>query len=56
VPGGPADRAEPLELRGQVAKLGIDATRKSADRADHRVAAPPEEALAAARRRLADGR
>jgi 4-hydroxy-3-polyprenylbenzoate decarboxylase len=52
VPGGPADRAEPLEHRGQVAKLGIDATRKQADRADHRVAAPPPEALAAARGRL----
>jgi UbiD family decarboxylase len=56
VPGGPADRAEPLELRGQVAKLGIDATRKSTDRVDHRVAAPPEEALAAARARLAGER
>jgi 4-hydroxy-3-polyprenylbenzoate decarboxylase len=51
-PGGAADRAEPLELRGTVAKLGIDATRKAADRADHRVAAPPAEALARARRRL----
>ncbi|MGH2851963.1 MAG: UbiD family decarboxylase, partial [Solirubrobacteraceae bacterium] len=40
VPGGVADRAEPLELAGRVAKLGIDATRKSADRADHREAAP----------------
>lgn len=53
VPGGAADRAEPLELRGRVAKLGIDATRKVADRADHRAAAPPEEAMAAARARLA---
>jgi 2,5-furandicarboxylate decarboxylase 1 len=52
VPGGSADRAEPLELRGRVAKLGIDATRKSDDRADHRQAAPPAEALAAARLRL----
>ena len=56
VPGGAADRAEPLELRGRVAKLGIDATRKEADRADHRVAAPPAEVLAAARRRLAEHR
>jgi 2,5-furandicarboxylate decarboxylase 1 len=54
-PGGAADRAEPLELRGTVAKLGIDATRKDADRSDHRVAAPPAQALAAARRRLGDG-
>jgi 2,5-furandicarboxylate decarboxylase 1 len=52
VPGGAADRAEPLELRGRVAKLGMDATRKVADRADHRAAAPPEDAIAAARRRL----
>jgi len=56
VPGGAADRAEPLELRGRVAKLGIDATRKDADRSDHREAAPPAEALAAARRRLAQQR
>ena len=53
VPGGAADRAEPLELRGRVAKLGIDATRKDADRADHRTAAPPAAAMAAARERLA---
>ena len=52
VPGGAADRAEPLELHGRVAKLGIDATRKRADRADHRPAAPPPEAVAAARQRL----
>src|SRR5262249_55516021 len=55
-PGGAADRAEPLELSGTVAKLGIDATRKAADRADHRIAAPPAEALENARRRLAEGR
>lgn len=53
-PGGVADRAEPLELRGTVAKLGIDATRKPATRADHRVAAPPAEVLANARKRLED--
>jgi 4-hydroxy-3-polyprenylbenzoate decarboxylase len=52
VPGGAADRAEPLQLHGRVAKLGIDATRKRADRADHRPAAPPVEAIAAARQRL----
>ncbi len=53
VPGASADRAEPLELRGRVAKLGIDATRKDSDRTDHRQAAPPAAAMAAARRRLA---
>jgi 2,5-furandicarboxylate decarboxylase 1 len=52
LPGGSADRADPLELRGEVAKLGIDATRKTMDRADNRVARPPAEALAAARARL----
>jgi 2,5-furandicarboxylate decarboxylase 1 len=52
VPGGAADRAEPLEMGGRVAKLGIDATRKPVDRPDHRPAAPPVEAIAAARRRL----
>jgi 2,5-furandicarboxylate decarboxylase 1 len=54
VPGGAADRAEPLELRGRVAKLGIDATRKASDRADHRTAEPPAQASADARRRLAE--
>jgi 2,5-furandicarboxylate decarboxylase 1 len=54
VPGGAADRAEPLELRGRVAKLGIDATRKDADRGDHRTAEPPAQAVADARRRLAE--
>jgi 4-hydroxy-3-polyprenylbenzoate decarboxylase len=54
-PGGAADRAEPLERRGTVAKLGIDATRKAADRSDHGVAAPPAEVMARARARLAEG-
>ena len=49
---GQADRADPLERDRRVAKLGIDATRKDADRADHREAAPPADALATARRRL----
>jgi 2,5-furandicarboxylate decarboxylase 1 len=52
VPGGAADRAEPLERHGRVAKLGIDAIRKPADRSDHRDASPPAQAMAAARRRL----
>ncbi len=51
-PGGVADRSEPLGRDGRVAKLGIDATRKTADRADHTPAAPPAGALEAARRRL----
>jgi 4-hydroxy-3-polyprenylbenzoate decarboxylase len=53
---GQADRADPLQRDRRVAKLGIDATRKAADRPDHREAAPPPDALEAARRRLADGR
>jgi 4-hydroxy-3-polyprenylbenzoate decarboxylase len=56
VGGGTADRADPLELRGTVAKLGIDATRKPADRADHRIAAPPAAALQRARLRLSEER
>jgi 4-hydroxy-3-polyprenylbenzoate decarboxylase len=52
---GQADRADPLERDRRVAKLGVDATRKAADRGDHRVAAPPAGALAAARARLAGG-
>jgi 2,5-furandicarboxylate decarboxylase 1 len=46
---GQADRADPLQRDRRVAKLGIDATRKDADRADHRVAAPPADVPAAAR-------
>jgi 4-hydroxy-3-polyprenylbenzoate decarboxylase len=48
-PDASADRSEPLQRGGTVAKLGIDATRKAADRADHRLAAPPAAAMAAAR-------
>jgi len=51
-PGAAADRSDPLGRDGRVAKLGIDATRKALDRDDHRVAAPPAEALEAALRRL----
>ncbi|HEX5195248.1 MAG TPA: UbiD family decarboxylase [Solirubrobacteraceae bacterium] len=53
VGGGQADRADPLERDRRVAKLGIDATRKAADRADQREAAPPADVVAAVRRRLA---
>jgi len=49
---GQADRADPLERDRRVAKLGIDATRKGVDRADHREAAPPADVVAAAQRRL----
>jgi 4-hydroxy-3-polyprenylbenzoate decarboxylase len=52
---GQADRADPLAHDRRVGKLGIDATRKDADRADHRAAAPPADVLAAARRRFAGG-
>jgi UbiD family decarboxylase len=40
VPGMRADRAEPLERDGEVAKLAIDATRNSGDRADWATAEP----------------
>ena len=41
LPGMRADRAEPLEQRGTVAKLAIDATRQAADRSDWTLAEPP---------------
>jgi len=49
VPDVRADRAEPLEKDGTIAKFGIDATRRAGDRADWRPARPPEAALARAR-------
>jgi len=52
VPGAPADRADPLGRDGTVAKLGIDATRKAADRDDHRLARPPHAAFAVVERVL----
>ena len=36
-----ADRAEPLERDGVIAKLAIDATRKARDREDWTPAEPP---------------
>jgi 4-hydroxy-3-polyprenylbenzoate decarboxylase len=51
VPTMRADRAEPLERDGTVAKLGLDATRKPGDR-DWGRAAPPADIVAAVRRRL----
>lgn len=51
MPGMKADRAEPLERAGTVAKLGIDATRKPGDR-DWTRAAPPADVVAAMRQRL----
>jgi 2,5-furandicarboxylate decarboxylase 1 len=41
LPGMPADRAEPLERDGTIAKLAIDATRHAGDRADWTPAEPP---------------
>jgi 4-hydroxy-3-polyprenylbenzoate decarboxylase len=49
IPAVRADRSEPLEQGGTVAKLGIDATRKKGDRSDWDLARPPESALAHAR-------
>ena len=56
VPGVRADRSEPLESAGMVAKLGVDATRKDADRADWEQARPPEAAASRARELLRDGK
>ncbi len=52
VPGGRADRAEPLERDGTIPKLGIDATRKDGDRPDFTLAAPPESVLERVRSEL----
>ncbi len=53
VEGQRADRAEPLERDGVIAKLGIDATRRAADRDDWTSARPPEEVLQRVKRKLA---
>jgi 2,5-furandicarboxylate decarboxylase 1 len=50
-PAARTSRSDPLEEGGTVAKLGIDATRKSADRTDWRAAEPP----AAVMRKIAEG-
>jgi 2,5-furandicarboxylate decarboxylase 1 len=52
VPGVRSDRSEPLEQAGVIAKLGIDATLRSGDRADWRRAEPPAHALRKARELL----
>jgi 4-hydroxy-3-polyprenylbenzoate decarboxylase len=52
VPGVRADRSEPLESNGTVAKLAIDATRREGDRADWTKAQPPERAIHRARELL----
>jgi 2,5-furandicarboxylate decarboxylase 1 len=49
IPAVRADRSEPLERDGTVAKLGIDATRKADDRSDWDLAQPPAAALVRAR-------
>ena len=56
IPGVRADRSEPLEHDGTIGKLGIDATRKQADRPDWELARPPEAALARAREILRENR
>jgi hypothetical protein len=47
-----ADRSEPQEKGGVVAKLGIDATRRDDARADWRRAQPPAHATRKARELL----
>jgi 4-hydroxy-3-polyprenylbenzoate decarboxylase len=48
IPAVRADRSEPLEQGGTIAKLGIDATRREGDRPDWDIARPPEAAVARA--------
>jgi 2,5-furandicarboxylate decarboxylase 1 len=52
VPGARADRSEPLENAGVIAKLGIDATRRATDRPDWTRAQPPAHATRKARELL----
>lgn len=54
VPAVRADRSEPLEQGGTIAKLGIDATRHESDRPDWAIARPPAAALTRAREILRD--
>jgi 4-hydroxy-3-polyprenylbenzoate decarboxylase len=51
VPSAGTSRSDPVERDGTVGKLGIDATRKSADRDDWRLAQPPAEVM----RRISGG-
>jgi 2,5-furandicarboxylate decarboxylase 1 len=51
-----ADRSEPLHQDGTITKLGIDATRKEADRPDWALARPPAAALTRAREILRQNR
>lgn len=54
IPGVRADRSEPLDHGGTIAKLGIDALRKPEDRADWDIARPPQAAMERARVILRD--
>jgi 2,5-furandicarboxylate decarboxylase 1 len=55
LPGMISARADPLAAGGRVAKLGINATRRSGDRADWTVAAPPPAILRQVRAALRAG-
>jgi 2,5-furandicarboxylate decarboxylase 1 len=52
IPRVRADRSEPLESEGTVAKLAVDATRRDGDRSDWRLAQPPEAASSRAKELL----
>jgi UbiD family decarboxylase len=52
VPGVRTDRSDPLQQGGVIAKLGLDATCKAANRNDWTVAKPPEAATTRARNLL----
>ena len=53
IPGVRTDRSDPLERGGVIAKLGLDATRKTSRRDDWTHAKPPESAIRRARELLA---
>jgi 4-hydroxy-3-polyprenylbenzoate decarboxylase len=52
VPGARTDRSEPIKQGGVIAKLGMDATRRSDDRPDWERALPPPEAVRRVTERL----
>lgn len=45
VPGARTDRSEPIKQDGVIAKMGMDATRRQADRPDWTRALPPSEVM-----------
>ena len=52
-PGARTDRSEPIKQNGLASKMGMDATRKDADRPDWDRAVPPPDMMEKVRAKLA---